>query len=256
LSSDFLAYHINAYFTMARSLAQLVLHPLHNADGSATYTGPNDTHTIIAGINYPVEVPYRSDEIPDSTFIEVNLRPHNGVAMVKERHVESLVKQTLQSIVRIEETPRMMLQVTLQVASAETDEDLPGGIKGGGQGETYLPVLASALNAALLACLDGAVKMKQTAGAALIGIKQDGTPVENPRAAERKKCKSLHVFALTGSGEVILMQSEGAFSLEEWTGAQELGRRLVVDMGDTSLLGVMRRAVEAGAKAKQRWRGE
>ena len=29
---------------------------------------PNNTHTIVASVNYPVEVPYRSDEIPDSTF--------------------------------------------------------------------------------------------------------------------------------------------------------------------------------------------
>ena len=241
---------------MARSLAHIILHSLRNADGSATYTAPNNTHTIIAGVNYPVEVPYRSDEIPDSSLIEVNLRPHNGVAMVMERHVEFLVKQTLQSIIRLEATPRMMLQVTLQVASSETDEDLPGGIKEGGQGETYLPVLASAFNAAVLSCLDGAVQMKQMAGAVLIGIKQDGTLVESPKVAERKKCKSLHVFAITGSGDTILMQSEEPFAMEEWTSAQELARRLVVDTGDTSLLSVMRRAVEAGVTSKQRWKGE
>lgn len=241
---------------MARSLAQIILHSLQNADGSATYAAPNNTHTIIAGINYPVEVPYRSDEIPDSTFIEVNLRPHNGVGMVKERHVEYLVKQTLHSIVRIEANPRLMLQVTLQVSSAETDENLPGGVKGGGQGETYLPILASAVNAAVLGCLDGGVQMKAMAGTALIGIKRDGTLVDSPRVGERKKCKSLHVFGFTASGEVILMQSEGPFTMAEWTSAQELARRLVVDMGDTSLLGVMRQAVEADVTSKQRWRGE
>lgn len=240
---------------MARSIAQIVLHPLHNADGSATYTATNNTHTILAGINYPVEVPYRSDEIPDSTYIEINLRPHNGVSMVKERHVEFLVKQTLQSIVRLEATPRMMLQVTLQVARTETDEDLPGGIKDGYQGETYLPVLASALNAAVLGCLDGAVQMKTLAGAALIGVKGDGTLCENPRVAERKQCKSLHVFAFTAEGDLVLVQSEGPFSLGEWNGAQELAKGLVVDMGDTSLLGVMRQAVEADGTWKARWKG-
>ena len=241
---------------MARSLPQIVLHPLHNADGSATYTAPNDTHTVIAGINYPVEVAYRSDEIPDSIFIDVNLRPHNGVAMVKERRVEFLVRQTLQVIVRIQDAPRMMLQVTLQVASAETDEDLPGGIKEGGQGETYLPVLVSALNAAFLGCLDAAVHMKQMAGAVLIGVTHDGSLIQDPRVAERKRCKSLHAFAITGSAEVILMQSEGPFTIEEWNSAQDLAAKLVVGMGDTSLLGVMRQAVQAGATAKQRWKGE
>jgi exosome complex component RRP46 len=231
---------------MAKPIAQIELHPLHNADGSATYTAPNSTHTIIAGINYPVEVPYRSDEIPDSTYIEINLRPPNGVSMVKERHVEYLVKQSLQSLVRVEATPRMMLQVTLQVANSETDEDLSGGIKDGYQGETYLPVLASAFNAAIVGCLDGAVQMKTLAGAVLIGVSRNGTLLENPRVRDRKQCKSLHVFAFTAGGSLILVQSEGPFSMAEWNSAQELAKGLVVDMGDTSLLGVMRRAVEAG----------
>jgi len=115
---------------------QAVLHTLANADGSATYIAPNRSYQIVAGVNYPVEVPYRSDEIPESTYIEVNLRPHNGVGMVKERHVEELVKRTLETIILGEETPRAMLQITLQVVSVAADESLPGGVKDGGQGET------------------------------------------------------------------------------------------------------------------------
>jgi exosome complex component RRP46 len=240
---------------MARATPQVKLHTLNNADGSATYTAPNDTHTIIAGVNYPVEVSRRTDEIPDSAFIEVNLRPHNGVGMVKERHVEFLLKQTLQSLVRVEDAPRMMLQVTLQVARAEANEDLPGGIKEGGQGETCLPVLTSALNATVLGCLDGTVPMKQLAGAVLIGVRLNGTLVESPKVVEIQMCRSLHVFAFAASGEVLLMQSEGVFGIEEWTSAQELARRVVVDMGDTSLLGVMRQAVQAAALARRRWKG-
>ncbi|EXJ69428.1 uncharacterized protein A1O5_07464 [Cladophialophora psammophila CBS 110553] len=208
---------------------QAVLHTLLNADGSATYSAPHKSYKVVAGVNYPVEVPYRSDEMPESTLIEVNLRPHNGVGMVKERHVEELIKRTLQAIVLGEETPRTMLQVTLQVVSVESDESLPGGVKGGGQGETYLDLLTSALNAAILGCLDAAVQMRTLAAAALVGISSgNGAVVTNPGVLQRKNCASLHMFAFSKDGRTLLMESEGKFSMESWQQAAHAARLAVL----------------------------
>ncbi|OAL30602.1 hypothetical protein AYO20_08689 [Fonsecaea nubica] len=208
---------------------QAVLHTLVNADGSATYSAPGEGYKIIAGVNYPVEVPYRSDEIPESTLVEVNLRPHNGVGMVKERHVEELIKRTLQAIVLVQETPRTMLQVTLQVLSVEGDESLPGGVRGAGQGETYLDLLASALNAAILGCLDAAVQMETLVAATLIGINRDSEQmIINPGVLQRKKCASLHAFAYKKDGTMLLMESEGKFSIEGWQQAAHTARLAVL----------------------------
>ncbi|OAP55249.1 hypothetical protein AYL99_10222 [Fonsecaea erecta] len=205
------------------------LHTLTNADGSATYSAPRNGYKIIAGVNYPVEVPYRSDEIPESTLIEVNLRPHNGVGMVKERHVEELIKRTLEPIVLGHETPRTMLEITLQVMSVESDESLPGGVRGAGQGETYLDLLTSALNAAILGCLDAAVQMKTLVGAALIGIGRDnGQVIIYPGVSQRSKCASLHVFAFSKDGTTLLMESEGKFSMESWEQASNAARLAVL----------------------------
>ncbi|ETI20549.1 hypothetical protein G647_08586 [Cladophialophora carrionii CBS 160.54] len=210
---------------------QATLHSLNNADGSATYSAPHHSYKIVAGVNYPVEVPYRSDELPESTFVEVNLRPHNGVGMVKERHVEDLIKRTLQALVLGEETPRTMLQVTLQIVSVETDESLPGGVKGGGQGETYLDMLASALNAAMLACLDAGVQMRTIAGAAVIGLSRDGQIVVNPDVVQRQNSSSLHVFAFTQDGKTLLMESEGRFGMDHLKRAEHAARLAVVGQG-------------------------
>ena len=208
---------------------QAFLHSLANADGSATYIAPHQSYKIIAGVNYPVEVPYRSDEIPDSTFIEVNIRPHNGVGMVKERHVEDLIKCSLQAIVLDRETPRTMLQVTLQVVSVETNESFPGGIKGGGQGETYLDMLAASVNAAVLGCLDAGVQMKTVAGAALIGLSRgDGQVLLSPGVLQQNKCSSLHVFAFTKHGKTLLVESEGIFSMDKWRQAEQAARIAVL----------------------------
>lgn len=255
---------------------EVILHTLSNADGSATYSAPNHGYKIVAGVNYPVEVPFRSDEIPESTFIEVNLRPHNGVGMVKERHVEDLVKRTLQTLVLGEETPRTMLQVTLQVMSVETDESLAGGVKGGGQGETYLDILASAFNAAVLGCLDAGVQMKGVAGAAVIGIARNGQVIVNPGVAARKECASLHVFGFHSDGKTLLMESEGKFDLESWKYAAQVARIAVLGHinntnhangdvamngtndttgnADVSLLDVMRKAMEVRVIKDEQWR--
>lgn len=236
---------------MAKQPPQIDLRILQNADGSASYTAPNGLHSVVVGVNYPVEVPFRSDELPESTLIEVNLRPVNGTTMVKERHVELLVKRTLQTITRLEAAPRMMLQVTLQVTGTEIDETLPGGMKEGGQGETYLPILASVLNAAVIGCLNAGVQMRQIAGAVLIGILgSDGTCLVSPRVQDRKSCRSLHVFALDGTGDVILVESEGAFKMADLSRGLERARLLVLgeDNGDTGLLSQLRRKIEQTAE--------
>lgn len=262
---------------------QAILHTLGTADGSATYIAPNGGYQIVAGVNYPIDVPYRSDEIPDSTTIEVNLRPHNGVGMVKERHVEELIKRTLGAVVLGQETPRTMLQITLQVVGVEVDESLPGGVKGGGQGETYLDILASAINATVLGCLDAGVHMKTVAGAALVGLGDGGQPIVSPGILQRKRCTSLHVFCFSSDGRTLLMESEGQFNLTDWKQAELAARSAVVGsvdqslatkvnkqngdtamngMGDTTrdsancVLDMIRRALEARVIKDESWRQE
>ena len=258
---------------------QAFLHTLASADGSATYIAPNGGFKIVAGVNYPVEVPYRSDEVSESTFLEVNLRPHNGVSMVKERHVEDLIKRTIQTIVLGEETPRTMLQITLQVVSVETDETLPGGVKGGGQGETYLDILASSINAAVLGCLDAGVQMRAVAGAALVAIGPDQQLVVNPNVHQRKMSNSLHVFCFNSEGKVLLMESEGRFTMSEWKEAEQAARSAVLGHNDpsniskqngdvsmegddtsrnsvTCVLDVVRKAMEARVIKDKNWRQE
>lgn len=241
-------------------------HTLSTADGSATYTSPTESHTIVAGVNYPLEVPYRSDEVPDSTYIQVNLRPHNAVGMVKERHVEELVRTLLQSIVLGEETPRCMLQVTLQVMDVEVDEKLPGGVKSGGQGESYLEVLVGAINATVLGCLDAGVKMRGIAGAVLVATIQDGSTVLWPDLKQRKLARALHGLAYGREGQCLLIESEGAFDLVDWEQAETAARRVVIGKADKtdgdvdidasltdSVFELMRRCVETRVTKDTRW---
>lgn len=249
----------------------VTLHTLISADGSATYTSATNSHTILSGVNYPLEVSYRSREIPESTYIEVNVRPQNAVAGVKEHHVEHLVTRVLQSIVRGEDTPRTMLQCTLQVTDVEVDESLPGGVKGGGQGESYLELLAGCVNAAVLGCLDAGVQMSGVVGAVLVAVRRDGEVVLWPGLSERKRCASLHVLGFGREGEMVLCESEGVFDMEVWEQVYTAARKAVVGrepddgedvvMDDSQQLGLglmgnFRRAVEARVVKDSKWRAD
>jgi exosome complex component RRP46 len=248
----------------------LVLHPLARADGSATYTHAPTNTTILCGVNFPVEAPARSS-LPEECYVEVNVRPHNGVGQVKERHLECLVADTLKSVVLLETYPRMMLQVTLQVMSQGREEEAVGG-GGGGQGESYLPALAGLVNAAVAACLDAGVEMRCSVVATTVAVmKGKGELKADPSVKDFSRMTSLHVFGFSSVGELVLVESEGSFTFEEWERLEALARTAclggVGESGDVkmsdgddneagkSLLDIVRGSVEARVVADERWRG-
>ena len=242
------------------------LHPLTRADGSASYTHAPTSITILCGVNFPVEAPARSS-LPEECYIEVNVRPHNGVGQVKERHLEGLVADTLRSVVLLEDYPRMMLQVTLQIMSQGRDEEATSG----GQGESYVSILAGLVNAALAGCLDAGVGMRATVVATTVAVMKGGGELKtDPSLRDIKGARSLHVVGFSSVGELVLVESEGRFTFAEWEDVEELGRRTCLgSIGESgnrkvqdgeaeetekSVLDKLRSAVEAKVTADNRWR--
>lgn len=215
--------------TASPLLPSINLHPLTTSDGSALYTTPNNTISVLCSVSYPLEIPQRSSELPTTTLIDVNLRPHNAVGGVKERHVESIVKRVLESVVLGEETPRCMLQVGLQIVHMTEDENLPGGVKAGGQGESYLEVLCAAVNAAVAGCLDGSVKMRGILGCILVGMDWEDRIRVWPdlRGEGGRNLKSLHVLAVGKEEEILLMESQGRFDVDMFERVQGLAKKMV-----------------------------
>lgn len=236
------------------------LHPLRRASGSATYTSPTSHLTILSAVNFPLEVPRRSDEIPTSLLIEVNVRPHDGVGMVKERHLEELVRKTLHAIVLVEDYPRCLMQVGLQVLRAERATEEGSSITDG-----YLGVLCGLLNAASLGALDAAVGMREVFVAVLIGVSRSGEVTAEPGMKDRSSCTSLHLFCFGGKSGLLLSESEGRFNMEEWERAEDLAKQVCLGSGsDTemngsvagqSLLQSVRGKLEQSVVMDQRWRG-
>ena len=191
---------------------EAVLHPLHRADGSATYT--SSLATILAAVNGPVEVT-RRDEIPDAAAIEVNIRPSSGVGGPRERWLESIVASTLRSVVLVHLHPRTLVQVTLQMTK---DIGMDGGVRWR-KGVKDIAIVPGLVNAAFAALVDSGLPLEHTVVAGLAVVSVDGDVVAEPTVKQAAACKSAHALAFTMIGDehsLLLNESAGNFDLQEW----------------------------------------
>ncbi len=258
---------------------QTSLHPLNRADGSATYTSPNG-YSILAAVNGPVEV-QRRDELPDEAHIEVNVRPHDGVGQVKDRHLEMMIANTLRDVVYLQMFPRQMVQLTLQILMVPVDDQAIG--RTNPQAESvglwfariistctdvpilqYLPVLPWLLNAACLALLDAAIPMRCTFTSTIIALVSTTTIREHPTINDINAAKSLHVLTFSSKEELLLVESEGRFSMDAWDMIEEKAKTVCLGDADAmmvekdekgnSLQQELRSVIEEKVKRDERWK--
>ncbi|PNS16631.1 Exosome complex component RRP46 [Sphaceloma murrayae] len=273
------------------TLPEASLGTLHRADGSATYS--NAGYSVICAVNGPIEV-QRRDEIPDEAAIEVNIRPSIGVGGPRERHLETLLHSTFRHIILAHLHPRTLIQITLQILSLPEDEsDL--------RSSAHIHLLPALLNTASLALLHASIPLSTTLSSTTIAVphsasdKPHSAPVLDPSPSQVRQAKSVHVFAFSSSGEILLAESEGTFDVDEWEGVEVRAREaclgagaeespgaeeeeegegmevdgeedggvsLGVDVGKASaaveakgLLGVVRKVVEDRVVEGEKWRG-
>ena len=172
------------------------------------------------------------------------------------------MKKTLQAVVDVEDFPRQMVQVGVQVLREKRDEGKLGRY-------SYLVGLAELVNVSVAGCLDAGVPMRGVVTACCVAVSKTGELVAEPGVEEVKRAKSLHVLAFVvpgEEGECVLVESEGRFGWEEWVRVEGLARRVCLEGEDTDMKldgevkrrgmqGVMRDAVEARVREDERWRG-
>ncbi|KAF1933201.1 uncharacterized protein M421DRAFT_415562 [Didymella exigua CBS 183.55] len=212
-----------------------ILTHLNRADGSATYT--HNGYAIIGAVNGPIEV-QRRDEQPEEATLEVNIRPSAGVGTPRERHLETLLYNTLRSIILTRLIPRTLVQITLQVRSLP-EEDTSAGVN------TSLTLLPHLLHTAFLSLLSASIPLSTTLTSVLVAypshITKSSTPLLTPTANEllrAKPIRSTHVFAFSGDRRLLLNESDGKFSYEEWEEACEMAEEICCkeeDQGGVSL---------------------
>ncbi|KAJ4405765.1 exosome non-catalytic core subunit rrp46 [Didymella pomorum] len=214
---------------------EVTLTHLNRADGSATYT--HNGYAIIGAVNGPIEV-QRRDEQPEEATLEVNVRPSAGVGTPRERHLETLLYNTLRSIILTRLIPRTLVQITLQVRSLP-EEDSSAGVN------TSLTLLPHLLHTAFLSLLSASIPLSTTLTSVLVAYPsstaKSSTPLLTPTANEllrAKPIRSTHVFAFSGDRRLLLNESDGKFSYEEWEEACEMAEEACCkeeDQGGVSL---------------------
>ncbi|KAF1736473.1 Exosome complex component RRP46 [Beauveria bassiana] len=217
------------------------LAPLPKADGSATYSYSG--YTVTGAVNGPIEA-QRRDENPFEALIDVNVRPAAGVGGTAERLLESILQRALRQLIPIRNFPRSMIQITLQVT--ETPENAYANTKVV-QAQLNLAIIPALLHAAILSLLTAAIPLKTIATAVTLAVPSDdgdgssSSIVVDPSAREADTARSLHVLGYTADNELLLAESQGAFSVDEWeavlqTGQQACCRAARLELGEDTAM--------------------
>ncbi|KAI0890007.1 uncharacterized protein GGS22DRAFT_7111 [Annulohypoxylon maeteangense] len=210
---------------------EALLSHLQNADGSATFSYAG--YTVIGAVNGPIEV-QRRDELPEEAAVDVIVRPAAGVGGTREKHLESLIQSTLRQIILVNNFPRTLIQVILQVTTAPENEYVNAKVV---QAGSNLPILPALLQTAVLALLSAALPLTATLTSTSLAIVADGQSKKvliNPSPRDIQTSESFHVFSFTSHDELILVESEGSFTIKEWDDAFVAAQRQCCSPAATS----------------------
>ncbi|OCK79366.1 hypothetical protein K432DRAFT_405635 [Lepidopterella palustris CBS 459.81] len=242
---------------------QALLSHLHRADGSATYSEKG--YTIIGSVNGPVEV-QRRDELPEEAAIDVNVRPAAGIGSPNERHLETLIQATLRHVILVQNFPRTLIQVTLQVRSLPEEQSTGNG---SAILKSSLMLLPHLLNTALLALLSASIPLSTTLTSTVVMILSSGKLLCSPSSADLVRAQSIqsvHVFAFSAQKSLLLAESQGEFDIDEWDEACELAEDICcketgvavdemdVDGKPENLEGFLRDVVREKVEKEQMWK--
>ncbi|KAH6671256.1 hypothetical protein B0J14DRAFT_91397 [Halenospora varia] len=208
---------------MASTEPSALLSHLYRTDGSATFT--QNGYTVTGAVNGPIEV-QRRDELPEEAAVDVIVRPAAGVGGTRERHLESILQSTLRQIILIQNFPRTLIQVTLQITSTPENESAGSKLV---QASSNLAILPTLLQTAVLTLLSASMPLSMTLTSVLLAFDSKGNSrniVQNPSLAQFQSATSIHVLGFTSRGELLVAESEGSFTMEDWDEVFETGKAL------------------------------
>ncbi|PGH27636.1 hypothetical protein AJ80_00649 [Polytolypa hystricis UAMH7299] len=188
------------------------LAPLQFPDGSASYTSPSGDQ-ILASVNGPIEATRRETQKPEEATIEVFVKPGVGAGGVGERYVEGVLRGILTRVILTHE--RVMARRGIVVTLAVLKNKCTDG-KVADRGGSYLPILPSLLNAALLALLSAAIPLSMTYTSTIIAVSTSNDLTPNPSPRNIDSASSVHVLAFSSKGHLLLNESKGSFDLDTW----------------------------------------
>ncbi|EJT99775.1 hypothetical protein DACRYDRAFT_117939 [Dacryopinax primogenitus] len=178
---------------------KLDLGELSRVDGSARFA--SGSVIALASVTGPIDV--RSGwEKPEEAFLEVNVRPLEGVPGTQAKSIAQTLKSALTPSLLLGRAPRTLIQLTLQALSPSS---LPSNFA---QPQISLCGKAAMMNAATAAFLDaGSVSMRGIVCACAVGTRNGGLVLDPTEKEETGAFGFL--FRGTVSGELVWAEWEG-----------------------------------------------
>ncbi|KAK3942196.1 hypothetical protein QBC46DRAFT_362848 [Diplogelasinospora grovesii] len=205
---------------MTHLAPEAALSVLPRADGSAKYSYAG--YTVTASVNGPIEAQKR-DEQAYEAVVDVIVRPAAGVGGTRERHLESILQSSLSQIILITSFPRGLIQIMLQIESTPENDYVNTKLV---QASLNLAIIPALLQTAVLALLSAAVPMKATATSSAVAVvlQDDGAKkmVVDPSPRDIESAQSVHALIFTSHDELLLAESEGDFTVQDWDQAYEV----------------------------------
>ena len=86
----------------------------------------------------------------------------------------------------------------------------------------------------MLGLLTAAVPLKYIATSTVLAIPagEEGSIIVDPTPAEAEKAQSLHCLGFTSDDELLLMESDGSFSVDQWKKVMQTAERVCCQRGD------------------------
>jgi exosome complex component RRP46 len=100
-----------------------------------------------------------------------------------------------------------------------------------------LPILPALLQTAILALLSASIPLSETIASVLLALASDKNAqyvLRNPSLAELQSAESVHVLGFTSTGELLVAESEGSFTIDDWDKVYGAGKRLCCDDIETA----------------------
>ena len=123
-------------------------------------------------------------------------------------------------------------------------------------------MLPCLLNAACLALMDAAIPMRCTFTSTIVALMSKTSTRDHPTIAELNAAKSLHVLTFSSKDELLLAESEGRFSMDDWDAIEEKAKiiclggpdAMIEKEGDKSLQQHMRSVIAEKVAVDECWR--
>ncbi|KAJ3040576.1 Exosome component 5 [Rhizophlyctis rosea] len=175
---------------------------LSRADGSARWKF-GDT-TVLCGIFGPAPVGVRDEKL-DKALVEVSFSAAHGRSTTRERLHERLIRSTFETAILSALHPRTGIRITCQTLCDDGS------------------VLATSINAVMLALMDAGIPLRSVITAVTCMIDKEGVCLLDPTELELKEARSTHTFAFDNTSKgVVMCESTGVFTEEEYLQCYEL----------------------------------